>query len=480
MQETIENPNPRVERLLKRIREETLEEYETGLSLLRDRSDYRLCYDYFLDLLIRPLTPEKMQATIGKPIVEHLCNHAPYELFHAYGVHPVKMSSGCLSVQRLSASGFPVLMCPMLRSTIGMRELNARSTVASPTSVVPTTCDWVVKFPEMVNQNRQSVHLLELPHIRQGEKAQNRWLEEMYGLVAFLERMTGKRLKRAHLLASIHTFSRAWEALLELIEMRRRRSISGVWFTVVANTFMLDSIEPWTRAVRKLIERLERQPNGDCRHRFHGRAWVSQVPSYGEGDPNVAPGSQAPRATKSQYRSQCQKKSSMYEKKTRMSSTEEVAPHTPKKTNKAVFLAGSPIIFPNFKLLHLVEDAGMNVCADDLCSSERVLPGAVRFDDPSWHGLIRALAERYHRGCTCPTFADNDRRVNSILHTCSRFDIRHVVYHVLKGCHPCDMESFIIEKRLANEGYKFLRIETDYAKEDSRNILTRLEAFGQL
>ncbi len=45
------------------------------------------------------------------------------------------------------------------------------------------------------------------------------------------------------------------------------------------------------------LERLEPQPNGDCRHRCHVRPWVSQVSSYDAGDPDVTPDSQTPRAT---------------------------------------------------------------------------------------------------------------------------------------------------------------------------------------
>ena len=123
----------------------------------------------------------------------------------------------------------------------------------------------------------------------------------------------------------------------------------------------------------------------------------------------------------------------------------------------------------------------MSICGDDMCVSERIWPGATQYDDPSLPGLLRALAERYHKGSTCPTFADNERRVNHLFNILRNHPhIGGVIHHVLKGCHPFDIESFSLEKMLKEKGYKFLKIETDYVREDSRNILARLEAFGRI
>jgi benzoyl-CoA reductase/2-hydroxyglutaryl-CoA dehydratase subunit BcrC/BadD/HgdB len=143
-----------------------------------------------------------------------------------------------------------------------------------------------------------------------------------------------------------------------------------------------------------------------------------------------------------------------------------------------VFLAGSPIFFPNFKAPILLETAGLKVVADDLCSSERIFPGGQVFEDVSEYGLLASLAGRYHQGCLCPTFGDNERRVNNILSQRRESSFQGVVFVVLKGCHPYDLESTTIEETLKNYGLRFLRLETDYAPEDRQNLLTRLEAFG--
>jgi benzoyl-CoA reductase/2-hydroxyglutaryl-CoA dehydratase subunit BcrC/BadD/HgdB len=125
-----------------------------------------------------------------------------------------------------------------------------------------------------------------------------------------------------------------------------------------------------------------------------------------------------------------------------------------------------------------LESAGLAVAADDLCSSERLFSTSVAVDDPSEIGLLRALAESYHQGCMCPTFGDNERRINNIWGAAQGHDLKGVIFHVLKGCHPYDLESLALEEPIKRAGLRFIKLETDFAAEDSRNLLARLEAFG--
>jgi benzoyl-CoA reductase/2-hydroxyglutaryl-CoA dehydratase subunit BcrC/BadD/HgdB len=124
-----------------------------------------------------------------------------------------------------------------------------------------------------------------------------------------------------------------------------------------------------------------------------------------------------------------------------------------------------------------MEEANLFITGDDLCSSERIFPINVTVDDPSEEGLLRALAESYHQGCLCPTFGDSEHRLNNIREALPDAGFKGIVFHVLKGCHPYDLDSFVMEGPLKEDGLRFLRVETDYAAEDSQNLLTRLEAF---
>ena len=402
----------RLQKTSVRIQHET----ESELQTLRARPDYAPGYDYFLRLLEGGIHPDALEKRTGKTALNMFCVQAPLELIHAAGFLPFKIFSGSHAADALGATGrLPALVCPTLRAVQGMLRLvdtSENSLVRRPW-VLPTTCDWIVKLPEMARLAREDfaprLHWLELPHLKDSESGRERWLAEIFNLKRFLEKVADRKIDSKNLAASIAVYNRAWEAFTRLEERRREGAVPLVWFLVIANAFFLDAPERWSDAVNALIPLLKVK---DCQRR--------------------------------------------------------------------VFFAGSPVFFPNFKIPHLIEEAGLTVVGDDLCSSGRIFPGVGKMRGTSAYELITALAERYHQGCLCPTFADNDRRVNNILGQAGRdqkFD--GVIFHVLKGCHPYDMESCLLEAPIKTKGLKFLRLETDYTAEDSRNLLTRIEAFQQ-
>ena len=408
----------REDRIKGKIRAKCDEETLTEANLLRGRTDFFPELDYFLELLAAGPDSATIAERVKKPVVALLCLQAPLELFHAYGIHPFKIFGGSQITQRLSAPSLPAVMCPMLRSALGLLQLDSAEALPSGASggyaawVIPTTCDWVVKFPEMMENCgypiHKPVHRLELPHLKDRPESQERWLEEIYNLRDFLGSLTGiKKIHRKVLAASMNVYQEAWHVFTELTLLKREGKVPGVWYSAISNAFFFDDVELWIQNLKKVL------------------------PKFRE--------------------------------------------FIPKGTN--VFLAGSPVFFPNLKMVHLMEDAGLNVVMDDLCSSERLFPGAVYCDDPSDHGLLKAMAQRYHQGCLCPTFADNDRRINNIICTAHKELYKGVVFQVLKGCHPFDLESLSLERRLKDEGLKFIKLETDYTAEDSQNLLTRLEAY---
>jgi benzoyl-CoA reductase/2-hydroxyglutaryl-CoA dehydratase subunit BcrC/BadD/HgdB len=392
------------------------EEAREEIAALRARDDFFPELDYFLELLERGSEPETIAKRTGKPVVALMCLQAPLELFHAYGLAAFKIVGGSYAATRLSAPLLPAIMCPMLRSALGsllIQEGKGSGYEGWKAWVVPTTCDWVVKIQDMMGacaiKADWPIHRLELPHQKDRPESQERWLEEVYSLRAFLRELTGlKKIPPKELAKSMGVFQTAWHVFSALIDLKKEGKVSPLWFAVMAGAFFYDGVENWTHSINRVLAKFK------------------------EAKPKAGP---------------------------------------------RVFLAGSPICFPNLKLLHLLEEAGLCAVVDDLCSSERLFPGAVYYDDPSEHGILKAMAQRYHQGCQCPTFCDNDRRINNILAPVRRKLYQGVVFHVLKGCHPFDLESLALESRLKEDGLKYLRLETDYTSEDGQTLLTRLEAY---
>jgi benzoyl-CoA reductase/2-hydroxyglutaryl-CoA dehydratase subunit BcrC/BadD/HgdB len=386
-------------------------EYATEMAALRSRKDYLAEYDYFLDLLGLLPHPERFRERFKKPLVGLTCVQAPLELVDALGFHPYRLCAHASSRQRLVSSQLPSLACPLIKSILGSFHLDDSLERLCDLTVIPGSCDWMAKLPEALEGRAPGVHVMELPRIRESERGQRRWLEEVKQLKRVLEKRAGTSLSRRSLLRSMETHARAWRAFSLLLEARSQGLISATWTTVISHAFLMGDTEAWTDRVNMLLRVLREQPP--------------------------------------------------------LSGTR-------------VFLAGSPIFFPNLKVPQLIEEAGMHIAGDELCSSERILAGPALGRDRSVDGLLRSLAEQYHLGCSCPSFTDTPRRLANLLETLHQRRISGVIYHVLKGCHPYDMDSYRYEKIIKERGFSFVRIETDLSREDGKNLLVRLEAFRDL
>ncbi len=401
-------------RLAAKAREKIRQEEAEALALLESRPDRHPTLDYFLDL-VRYRSPAAVAERTGRPVAALLCVQTPLELVHAFGFQPYKICGGSHAAGRLVGSSLPAQVCPMLRAVLGFMQTQADREQAVAGWIVPTTCDWTVKFPEIAAlcdvDLVRPLHRSELPRLRDGEAARRHRLEAVYDLKAFLHKLSGKALRLADLDASLAAYNAAARAFSRLSALRLQGRVPAVWAMLIADTFCLDRVETWAARLEEAAD-----------------VFASQEPDAPNGEGRI-------------------------------------------------FLAGSPIFFPNYKLPHLLEEAGLHAVADDLCSGCRIFPSNMPYSDTSEHGLLSALAERYHQGCLCPTFADNERRAHNITNPATLPLYSGVVFHVLKGCHPYDLESVALENTLKASGLKFLRIETDYTSEDDRNILTRLEAF---
>ncbi len=395
-------------RLQQQINEQTVSECDDLWAAIRQRSDYTPSLAPFFEVLKQSLFPARFFKKQDKPLVMSLCIQAPMELFHAAGVQVFKLACGSHAARNLAPFHLPALTCPMIKSIAGVLQSDSELDLRRLALVVPTTCDWVVKFSELIGIcNKSDIHFLELPHLREDEGASRRFLAEIQQLKQWLEKITHKPIRTRTLVQSIGRYAEAWAQLNRLIEMKRAQKVPALHFAVMANALPCQDIDRWIVDVRAYIRGIE--------------------PAH--------------------------------------------------RTDTPVFLTGSPIVFPNYKLLNLIESAGMAVVADDICSLERAFPGAAAYEDPSEYALLNALAQRNHKACICPTFADNHRRVSAMLNILGKHKIKGIIFHVLKGCHPFDMEAGLLETRLKQSGYRFLKIETDYVREDEQNIVTRLEAF---
>jgi len=143
-------------------------------------------------------------------------------------------------------------------------------------------------------------------------------------------------------------------------------------------------------------------------------------------------------------------------------------------------LAGSPIMWPNWKIPNLVEESDGLIIMDELCSSTRLLQDPVVIDEGSMSSMVKAIAERYLYPCTCPCFTPNDERITRLNNHIEEFDLDGVLFHVLRGCHLNNLEASRIDKELRAHQISMLKLETEYDEGDVEQIRTRVEAFLEM
>ena len=151
-----------------------------------------------------------------------------------------------------------------------------------------------------------------------------------------------------------------------------------------------------------------------------------------------------------------------------------------KSKQPRILVTGSPISFPNIKIPLLVEEMGGILAADETCMGERGLYDPVSVIDPGFDGMMRALASRYTKPCTCPVFVDNSQRIYRVKQMIKEHGIQGVVYHVLRGCLVYDYEYQIMEDELGKLDIPIIRVESDYNEEDVEQLRIRIEAFIEL
>lgn len=145
-----------------------------------------------------------------------------------------------------------------------------------------------------------------------------------------------------------------------------------------------------------------------------------------------------------------------------------------------LLITGAPIIWPNFKILNIIEEAGAIVVADELCSGTQWLYNPVEVDEWTEEGCLRAIANKYLLASTCPCFTESNDRIDRLLDLIKEFKVDGVIYHSLRLCQLYDIEFNRVRQVLKEKAIPLLNIYTDYSQEDVEQIKTRVEAFLEM
>jgi len=353
-----------------------------------------------------------------KPVVGVYCNFVPDELIHAAGAVPARLCSGSPSAATVAEEYLPRDVCPVVRSCFGHIAVGAGLAKRAAVVVVPASCDGKRKLPGFL-RDYLDVWVVDIPGRRDYATDMQVWLRETKLVRSRLEALTGRRISYDDLRESIILYHRRTEAFRDLVDLRMRypHILSGRDFMLVTNASFAFDVRSWTDAVRALLGELKRQ--------------AQEKPA--------SPAGFLP-----------------------------------------LVLTGSPIIWPNFKMLSIIEEAGAAIVADTLCSGTQRLFDPVQVDEWTDEGMMRALALRYFSASLCPCFSDSADSIDRVLELVQDYSARGVVSHNLRLCQLIDMETSRLRTVLRDRGIPFLGIHTDLSQEDREQVKTRVEAFLEM
>lgn len=139
-----------------------------------------------------------------------------------------------------------------------------------------------------------------------------------------------------------------------------------------------------------------------------------------------------------------------------------------------VMVIGSVMDNPEF--IRSVEDVGVLVVTDELCTSTRY------WSDPvvlNWSPL-ESIARRYLNNFPCARMVPSDGRFDRILRLAADYKVDGVISETIRYCVPYAHDVPLITDRLKQVGIPVLALDVEYGTSGSGQIRTRVQAFLEM
>ncbi len=349
-----------------------------------------------------------------RPRIGTLCNFIPIEVILAAGADTVRLDCGNSAAALAGEEHLAGDICPIAQATLGLFLREDGIPSTCDAFVIPAACDAKRKLAEIL-ADFGPVFQLALPTDPDTARHVDEIVAELKRLAVFVSGITGHTPTRADLLAAIGLTTRRTELIRRLQDARIAQPGSlSIRDLFVTVQASLFSPEP--------IE-----------------TWLKPAELL-------------------------------------LSEVQACVP-APRSFRRRVVLTGSPIVWPNFKPLNLLELCGADVVADTICTGAQSCNDPVVLDGTSLEAAYRALAERATFGLVCPCFCSQNIRLNRIMDLVEKRHADGVVQYTLRFCHAFDLEHCRIERTLRDRRIPFLNLSTDYNLDDTELLRARIETF---
>ncbi len=349
-----------------------------------------------------------------RPRAGYLCNLVPPEILAAAGAEPVRLDCGNAAA---SVSGEETLsgdICPLVKATFGMFLRQDSLANTCDVLIVPSSCDGKRKLGEVLNDYKP-VFVFNLPPEQDHERYAAAVADEFERLGRFLKQHLGRAPDRRALRREIESSNRR-SALVRRLQDARAACPAAL---SIRDFFLI-------------LQASQFRPGALD-------AWLGEAEKV------------------------------LHEL--------EAAREERRSLKPRLILTGAPVVWPNFKILNVLEECGAEIVADTLCTGAQTFLDPARTDEFSLRAQYRALAARNVFGAYCPCFLSQTRRLQRVLDLCDQYRARGVVNYSLRLCQLFDVENYRLERVLKARRTPFLNVRTDYSLEDTEQLRVRVEAF---
>lgn len=355
------------------------------------------------------------------PNVVILGTAIPEEIIMTAGAEPYWLTGGSLGSVAWSDDLVPRDTDAVSRSILGYINRPENMDFSNSLFIIPLVSDSMKKIAYQLKSEGRKICLVDIPPVKNDKYAQENYINQIKELCATVSAHTKSKVSKYSMVSAMKRVSMARTALKKFLAVSRGRTdiITDSARLFVQNSYYLtNSIDKWTYHVESLTKEVE----------FY--AAQSQNKEY---------------------------------------------------NRPAVMLAGSPVIFPNYKIPFLIRDTGLAVYDTADCNS---LKTSVIYNKKMLHGsrdkLIENIALEWYKYDSSSAYTKNDAFYEYISHTVQKGGIEGVVYHVLKGQIEYDFELERIENMLSQYRIPVFRLETDYQYQDVEQLRIRMEAFSEM
>ncbi len=351
----------------------------------------------------------------SKPKVGLYCNMVPYELINAFGARAIRLGCGNPAAVPLGEEIITGDVCPLVKASIGMMLCPGSLASQCDCFVLPTSCDAKKKLGEILSDYKP-VFMLNLPAEQNSNLYLDQTAKELERLSEFLGSTLKRKLDKAALREEISQSNRRSSLMREIYRLRiSRPDLVSIrdLFLMIQAGFTGIPLSEWNSETQKMLE------------------WLAK----------------------------------------------EMDTPAPKRKKTRLVLTGAPMLWPNFKVLSVLEDSDSVISADTLCTGMQSCIDPSAADESGLKYMLRSLAMKYIFASICPCFISQATRLNRVIDLVRETSAKGVVNHALRLCQLNDLENYRLHQIMRKNKIPLLDVRTDYSLEDTEQLRIRVEAF---